>query len=243
MSYLAAFALLTHQQYILKLIMNGLGISIQSVSVPMSYVQCSTIYPYRCFNATITVTEPVLNVDAASIAFGRLANAIVQSMVQLYVTEVVLTSTPFISPIGYYLSDVSRYFIWQAEWALVNAYALYYMSKISEYASPLAAVGSSLLPIRQVRWVGGVLFAIGLVTPMYAASMANWVLAQGLANAIRPTLANDIKGILSLGTNLFSLGSRLEEFNVVSEFSMALYSVVVYGVSRVLGEVGVHVEP
>ena len=212
-TYLALSSLANYGGYVTAILLNNLGI------------------PY-------IVKDP----SSASIVFKNLYSSISSSLTQLYVTEVTLTTLPFISPVGYYLSEVSRYFTWQAQWALTNAYLLYYLSLMSARFNELLALGLSLIPIRQVRWVGGILAALGLVTPMYIVLMGNWTYARGISVAIQPNLANDIKGIVALGTNLFTLGGLLEEFNVVTDVTLALYTSIVYGLSRFIGDIGLILE-
>jgi len=240
--YIVAVLMMSNEDRLIGIVLGGLNLKVGYVTHSVDELQCSVVYPYHCVTVKLTTSEPIINPGAASLVFGNMANALIRSMTQLYVAEVTLTLLPFVSPVGYYLNDISRYFTWQAEWALMNTYMLYYLSIISSYASQLAALGASLIPIRQVRWVGGLLFSLGLVTPIYVVAMANWLASQNLTASINPSLINDIKGILSLGTNLFNLGGRLEEFNVVTDVSMAIYSSMLYGLSRVLGGLGLSVD-
>ncbi|WP_292000363.1 hypothetical protein [Caldivirga sp.] len=240
--YVAVLLMLINQKYLLNTILNSLNLRIEFISQNVKTLQCSVTSYGTCVMVNETIKKPIIDPGAASLAFGSMANALVNSLTQLYIAEVTLTVLPFISPVGYYLNDISRYFTWQAEWALVNTYMLYYLSMIANYAMQLTALGASLIPIRQVRWIGGFLFSIGLVTPIYVVTVANWLVSQGLAVSINPSLINDVKGIISLGTNLFSLGSRLEEFNVVIDVSIAIYSSILYGLSKLLGEVGLLID-
>ncbi|MGC8571420.1 MAG: hypothetical protein ACP5L1_08930 [Caldivirga sp.] len=240
--YVAALLILINQKYLLNIILNSLNLRVEFISQNVKTLQCSVTSYGTCVMVNETIKKPIIDPGAASLAFGGMANALVNSLTQLYIAEVTLTVLPFISPVGYYLNDISRYFTWQAEWALVNTYMLYYLSMIANYAMQLTALGASLIPIRQVRWIGGFLFSIGLVTPIYVVTVANWLVSQGLAVSINPSLINDVKGIISLGTNLFSLGSRLEEFNVMIDVSIAIYSSILYGLSKLLGEVGLLID-
>ncbi|MGC9227373.1 MAG: hypothetical protein ACP5HY_08860 [Caldivirga sp.] len=240
--YVAALLILINQKYLLNIILNSLNLRVEFISQNVKTLQCSVTSYGTCVMVNETIKKPIIDPGAASLAFGGMANALVNSLTQLYIAEVTLTVLPFISPVGYYLNDISRYFTWQAEWALVNTYMLYYLSMIANYAMQLTALGASLIPIRQVRWIGGFLFSIGLVTPIYVITVANWLVSQGLAVSINPSLINDVKGIISLGTNLFSLGSRLEEFNVMIDVSIAIYSSILYGLSKLLGEVGLLID-
>ncbi len=240
--YVAALLILINQKYLLNIILNSLNLRVEFISQNVKTLQCSVTSYGTCVMVNETIKKPIIDPVAASLAFGGMANALVNSLTQLYIAEVTLTVLPFISPVGYYLNDISRYFTWQAEWALVNTYMLYYLSMIANYAMQLTALGASLIPIRQVRWIGGFLFSIGLVTPIYVVTVANWLVSQGLAVSINPSLINDVKGIISLGTNLFSLGSRLEEFNVMIDVSIAIYSSMLYGLSKLLGEVGLLID-
>ncbi|MGC9136624.1 hypothetical protein [Caldivirga sp.] len=240
--YVAALLILINQKYLLNIILNSLNLRVEFISQNVKTLQCSVTSYGTCVMVNETIKKPIIDPVAASLAFGGMANALVNSLTQLYIAEVTLTVLPFISPVGYYLNDISRYFTWQAEWALVNTYMLYYLSMIANYAMQLTALGASLIPIRQVRWIGGFLFSIGLVTPIYVVTVANWLVSQGLAVSINPSLINDVKGIISLGTNLFSLGSRLEEFNVMIDVSIAIYSSILYGLSKLLGEVGLLID-
>ncbi|WP_156769879.1 hypothetical protein [Caldivirga maquilingensis] len=236
--YIIALLILINQQHLMEMILNGLNLRVEYITQHIKVTQCSLTSYGNCVTVGEAIKKPIIDPGSASLAFSNMANALINSLTQLYVAEVTLTVLPFVSPVGYYLNDISRYFTWQAEWALVNTYMLYYLSTIAGYAMQLTALGASLIPIRQVRWIGGFLFSMGLVTPIYVVTMANWLVSQGLVISINPSLINDVKGIISLGTNLFSLGSRLEEFNVMVDVSMAIYSSILYGLSRLLGEVG-----
>lgn len=240
--YIIALFMLIKQQYLTGIILSGLNLKVESITQHIKVIHCSVTSYGACVTVEEAIKRLITNPGSAALAFSSMANALVNSLTQLYVAEVTLTVLPFISPVGYYLNDISRYFTWQAEWALVNTYMLYYLSIIANYAMQLTALGASLIPIRQVRWIGGFLFSMGLVTPIYVVVMANWLISQGLVISINPSLINDVKGIISLGTNLFSLGSRLEEFNIMVDVSMAIYSSILYGLSKLLGEVGLLID-
>lgn len=240
--YIIALLIMINQQYLMEIILNSLNLRVESVTQHIRVIQCSTTSYGTCVTVEEAIKRLITDPESASLVFNNMANALISSLTQLYVAEVTLTILPFVSPVGYYLNDISRYFTWQAEWALVNTYMLYYLSTIANYAMQLTALGASLIPIRQVRWIGGILFSIGLITPIYVVVMANWLASQGLAISINPSLINDIKGIISLGTNLFTLGSRLEEFNIMVDASMAIYSSILYGLSKLLGEVGLLID-
>lgn len=237
--YITAVLILVNEGKLISMLLSALGIKVAYITRHVTITQCPPArYWGPCVNSQLTITSEVNDPGSAAVVYGGLADSLVKSMTQLYTAEVILSTLPFVSPIGYYLNDVSRYFTWQAEWALMNAYLLYYLSVISKYASSLSALGASLIPIRQVRWIGGILFSLGVVTPIYVVTLANWLADLRLSTLINPSLLNDVKGILTLGTNLFSLGSSLEGFNVIVDISMALYSSILYGLSRVIGDVG-----
>ncbi len=178
-------------------------------------------------------------VSGACTFFLRMFNSIKDLLLTLFSVCTVLNMVPYTSPVAVYLSQATQYLQWMAHWALINSYMMHVLALLGQHLMLIAGIGLGLLVPRQTRHIGSLLTALSLTVPCHVAIMYTY--AKSLNIEIlkaHVTVTNAIKIAKDIALGGFSLGQKLQTFNIMTDLSLTLLGAITYAVTRLIDGTG-----